>query len=111
MFDELKRYKQQGHFFFKPTDKLALVCTAPNFCSGLYLVNALEKGKVNLVYIGISGRKGKDGRARRHVRRSDRRHDSTTRRWPGWQSTSPTGRPADEQAGIRYAHRDSAHSS
>lgn len=56
MFKELNKYKQQGHFFFKPTDNLADVCNAPKEASGIYLIYALEKGKVNLIYIGISGR-------------------------------------------------------
>ena len=62
MFDELSRYKKTGHFLLKPTDNLASVCNAPKSCSGLYIVYALEKGKVNLIYIGISGRKGPDGK-------------------------------------------------
>lgn len=62
MFDELKKYKEQGHFVFKPTDNLADVCNAPKACSGIYLIYALQKGKVTLIYIGISGRKGVDGK-------------------------------------------------
>ncbi len=61
MFDELKKYKRSGHFFFKSSDNLSMVCNAPNDCSGLYLVYALERQKVNLIYIGISGRQGVDG--------------------------------------------------
>ena len=64
MFDELNKYKQQGHFFFKPDDRLSSVCNAPNNSSGIYLINALENGKVNLIYIGISGRKGSDEKIR-----------------------------------------------
>ena len=62
MFDELKKYKEQGHFFFKPTDNLATVCNAPKSCSGIYLIYALQKGRVTLIYVGISGRKGIDGK-------------------------------------------------
>ncbi len=61
MFDELNRYKEQGHFFFRPNDRLALVCNAPKNCSGIYLCYALKNGKIDLVYIGISGRKGANG--------------------------------------------------
>ena len=61
MFDELNKYKQKGRFFFKATDRLADVCNAPNDSSGIYIIHSLEKGKVNLIYIGISGRKGADG--------------------------------------------------
>jgi len=60
MFDELSKYKEQGHFFFKPTDNLASVCNAPINCSGIYLIYALQKGRVTLIYIGISGRKNID---------------------------------------------------
>jgi hypothetical protein len=62
MFHELAKYKRTGHFILKPTDNLASVCNAPKNCSGLYIVYALERGKVNLIYIGISGRKGPDGK-------------------------------------------------
>ncbi|MDP1728012.1 MAG: hypothetical protein Q8M15_14600 [Bacteroidota bacterium] len=56
-----KKYKQNDHFFFKPTDRLSEVCNAPKDSSGVYVIYALEKGKVNLIYIGISGRKNPDG--------------------------------------------------
>jgi len=61
MFDQLDKYKKHGHFIFKPADNLAAVCTAPSKCSGIYLIYALQKGKVTLIYIGISGRKGLNG--------------------------------------------------
>lgn len=62
MFDELKKYKQQGRFTFKPTDDLSLVCNAPNDCSGIYLIYAVAKNKTTLIYIGISGRKDENGK-------------------------------------------------
>ncbi len=58
MFDELNKYKRTGHFIFKPSDSLASVCDAPKGCSGLYMIYALANGNVDLIYIGISGRKG-----------------------------------------------------
>lgn len=61
MFDELKKYKNNGHFFFTPSDNLASVCNAPAKHSDIYCIYALQKGKVNLIYIGISGRQGVDG--------------------------------------------------
>ena len=61
MFDELEKYKQNGHFFFKPSDVLSSVCNAPDNCSGIYCIYALAKGRVTLIYIGISGRRGSDG--------------------------------------------------
>jgi hypothetical protein len=65
MFDELNKYKIQDHFFLNPTDRLSQVCNAPDsnkgMCiSGIYIVYALAKGKIDLVYIGRSGEKGQD---------------------------------------------------
>jgi hypothetical protein len=62
MFDQLLKYKNKGSFQFKPTDNLTSVCNAPKDYSGLYVIYALENEKVNLIYIGISGLKGKDGK-------------------------------------------------
>lgn len=56
MFDELNKYKQNDHFFFKPTDELKEVCNAPTDKSGVYIVYALKNGKVELIYIGRSGK-------------------------------------------------------
>jgi hypothetical protein len=61
MFDILKKYKDTNHFFFTPTDSLAKVCNAPVDKAGVYLVYALKKGKIELVYIGRSGQINKDG--------------------------------------------------
>lgn len=61
MFDELKKYKNNGHFFFNPKDNLAEVCNAPTDKGGLYLIYALKNGRKELVYIGRSGKLEKDG--------------------------------------------------
>ena len=61
MFDELSKYKSNNHFFFKSTDKLAHVCNAPSDKAGIYVVYALARGKVELVYIGRSGKRQADG--------------------------------------------------
>jgi hypothetical protein len=64
MFDELKKYKNNGHFFLSKGGKLSEVCNAPEK-PGVYLVHQLCKGKVELVYIGSSGtisQKGKFGK-------------------------------------------------
>ena len=37
------------------------MCNAPSDCSGVYLIYALEFDEVNLIYIGISGRRGTTG--------------------------------------------------
>lgn len=61
MFDELNKYKQNNHFFFKPTDNLNSVCNAPNDKSGVYIIYALKGGKIELIYIGRSGEVKQDG--------------------------------------------------
>jgi len=67
MFDELNKYKRTGHFIFRSTDNLAAVCNAPKGCSGLYIVYALKNGSIQLIYIGISGRKGSDGKIKHRL--------------------------------------------
>jgi hypothetical protein len=54
MFDELSKYKNNGHFFFKVEQTLSQVCNAPEQ-AGVYYILMLRKGKVQLVYIGASG--------------------------------------------------------
>jgi len=61
MFDELKKYKNKDHFFFKPSDNLGQVCNAPTDKSGVYLIYALKGGRIELIYIGYSGEIKKDG--------------------------------------------------
>lgn len=61
MFDELNKYKHNDHFFFKPTDSLGQVCNAPTDKSGLYVIYALKDGRIELIYIGCSGKVKKDG--------------------------------------------------
>ena len=54
MFDELKKYKKQDHFFLKPTDSLTDVCNAPADKSGVFIIFALKNGRIELVKIGCS---------------------------------------------------------
>jgi hypothetical protein len=66
MFDELNKYKNKNHFFVMPGNKLSEVCNAPDssngtFISGIYLIYALTKSRIDLFYIGRSGKKGQDG--------------------------------------------------
>lgn len=61
MFDELEKYKENGHFFFNPKQDLKEVCNAPADKSGVYVVYALKGGKIDLVYIGCSGKLNTDG--------------------------------------------------
>ncbi|MFZ1321508.1 MAG: hypothetical protein WAT71_08135 [Ignavibacteria bacterium] len=55
MFDEIIKYKNNGHFFFKRGDKLSEVSKDVPDLPGVYYVIKLAKGKVELVYIGKSG--------------------------------------------------------
>jgi len=66
MFDELNKYKS-GRFFLNPNDNLMQVCNAPTNKSGVYIVYALAKGKIELIYIGRSGKKGADGNIQTRV--------------------------------------------
>lgn len=61
MFDELKKYSQSDHFFFKQQDSLRTICNAPTDKSGVYLVYALKSGRIELIYIGRSGKVQIDG--------------------------------------------------
>ena len=54
MFDELTKYKTNGHFFFEIGQTLSQVCNAPEK-AGVYYILMLRKGKIELVYIGASG--------------------------------------------------------
>jgi hypothetical protein len=56
MFDKLTKYKNNNHFFFTVKEKLEDVCNAPKDKSGIYLVYELKNGKIELVYIGSSGK-------------------------------------------------------
>lgn len=61
MFDVLGKYKNTGHFFFRPDDLMSNVCNGPTDNAGVYLVYALKKGRIELVYIGRSGKLNPDG--------------------------------------------------
>ena len=59
---ELEKYKINDHFFFFLYDDLKQVCNAPSDKSGVYYVYALKNGKIELVYIGCSGKLQEDGK-------------------------------------------------
>lgn len=61
MFDELNKYKLSNHFFFKANDNLVEVCNTPTDKSGVYIIYALKSGRVELYYIGCSGKVKPDG--------------------------------------------------
>ncbi len=61
LLDELNKYKQNNHFFFQKEDSLKEVCNAPKNVSGVYVIYALSKGRIELIYIGSSGTMQKNG--------------------------------------------------
>lgn len=61
MFSELDKYELHDHFFLNLQDNLKEVCNAPTNKSGVYIVYALKAGKVELIYIGCSGKHLADG--------------------------------------------------
>ena len=67
MFDELKKYRNNNHFFVKPDSNLEKVCNAPKSGSGIYLVYELRQGRINLVYIGSSGKVQNNGKIKHRI--------------------------------------------
>ena len=61
MFDELDKYKETGHFFFRPNDNMNSVCNAPSDKAGVYIIYALRRGQIEIIYIGRSGEIKEDG--------------------------------------------------
>ena len=55
MFDELKKYKKNGHFFFKKGNNLAEVGKEVAELPGIYYIIRLANDNVDLVYMGKSG--------------------------------------------------------
>lgn len=55
MFSETKKYKNNGHFFFKKGDALSESSKDVPNLPGIYYIIKLAKGRVELVYIGKSG--------------------------------------------------------
>ena len=56
MFEELDKYENCGHFFYEKNDNLREICNAPKSGIGIYLIYALKNGKIELVYIGCTGK-------------------------------------------------------
>lgn len=61
MFDETKKYRNNGHFFFSKGDQLSEVSNGVPESPGIYYILRLARGKVELVYIGKSGTMQQDG--------------------------------------------------
>lgn len=64
MFEQLEEYTSKDHFFFTKDDDLEKVCNAPKNGMGIYLVYMLKNGKIELVYIGASGKALQNGTAK-----------------------------------------------
>ncbi len=62
MYDELEDYNSKDHFFFTDNTDLEKVCNAPKNGIGVYLVYALKNGRIQLVYIGSSGKIQQNGK-------------------------------------------------
>ena len=61
MFDELKKYENNGHFFYKRGDNLRDVSKDVPDLPGVYYIIRLAGGRIELVYIGKSGSIEQDG--------------------------------------------------
>ena len=55
MFDELRKYQKNDHFFLKKGDLLSAVSKDVPEMPGVYYVIKLAQGGIELVYIGKSG--------------------------------------------------------
>lgn len=62
MFDEVEKYKNNGHFFFKKGDDLKQVSATVPEMPGVFYILRLSKGHVDLVYIGKSGTLKQNGK-------------------------------------------------
>ena len=61
MFDELNKYKSNGHFFFNPESDLKKVCNAPKKGIGVFYILKLANGRIEIAYIGSEGKVENDG--------------------------------------------------
>ena len=61
MFDEIKKYKNKGHFFFKKGDRLTDVSKDVPELPGVYYIIRLSRGNIDLVYIGRTGTMNESG--------------------------------------------------
>jgi hypothetical protein len=61
MFDETKKYKETGHFFLRSDGDLETSCNAPKSGNGVFIVNQLKHGRIDIVLIGSSAKIQKSG--------------------------------------------------
>jgi hypothetical protein len=62
MADETKKYKTQGHFFFKKGNSLKEQSVDVPELPGVYYILRLANGKLDLVYVGKSGTISQSGK-------------------------------------------------
>jgi hypothetical protein len=62
MFTELKKYKNNGHFFYSPGQNLKEQSHEVPDLPGVYYILRLARGKIDLVYIGKSGTMQQNGK-------------------------------------------------
>ena len=67
MFDVLEPYKSTDHFFLAENTTLEKVCNAPKNGVGVYLVYQLKNGRIELVYVGNSGKVSQTGKVRKDI--------------------------------------------
>jgi hypothetical protein len=61
MFDETNKYKETGHFFLRSDSALETSCNAPKSGNGVFIVNQLKHGRIDIVLIGSSAKIQKSG--------------------------------------------------
>ena len=62
MISKIEKYKNKGHFFFEKGFNLSEESiTVPNL-PGIYVIQRLARGKIDLVYIGKSGQIKQNGK-------------------------------------------------
>lgn len=55
MFDEINKYKNNDHFFFKPESKLVELTKNIPDKPGVFYIFRLSRGRVDLIFIGRTG--------------------------------------------------------
>ena len=61
MFDETNKYKETGHFFLRSDSNIETSCNAPKSGNGVFIVNQLKHGRIDIVLIESSGKIQKGG--------------------------------------------------
>lgn len=67
LFNCLEQYKSKGNFSFNFIRSYKESCNAPSDKSGVYLMFKIVDGKEELIYIGSSGQKNKEGKLKTRV--------------------------------------------